>query len=454
MLEPEPNTEATVGAPVNSSQIYKKKKILIVSHGHPDLNAGGGEIASYNLHNSLNEKSEYISVFFARHRFGHLRHGGTPFAGNNRKSEILFYSTMPDWFRFSQPDKAAVWRDFRQALEIIKPDVVHFHHYIHLGLEMLREVKNFNPDIPIILTLHEYHAICNNLGQMIKPITNELCHESSSRDCSQCFPKHTAQDFMLREQFIKSHFNLVDTFIAPSAFLKQRYVQWGIQEDRIRVIENLLDDTHTTATKTDSNENIHHRMRFAFFGQINWFKGLDILLEAINMLPIDVLDRIQLDINGSGLENQPKPLRQKIQKYMDVHKNCVRLRGPYRSSELSSLMGQSDWMIVPSRWWENSPMVILEAKKHGVPILCSDIGGMAEKVEHGKTGRHFMAGRAGALAEQILWAVDNPEQHAVYAKSISESYQPDESYDAHIRLYGSLLDNNRENNIDISFQAA
>ncbi|MDC0435343.1 glycosyltransferase family 4 protein [bacterium] len=423
----------------------KKKKILIVSHGHPDLNAGGGEIAAYNLHNSLNENADFDSVFFARHRFAHLRHGGTPFSGNGRKSEILFYSTMPDWFRFSQPDKAAVWRDFRQMLEIVQPDVVHFHHYIHLGLELFREVKNYNPDIPIVLTLHEYHAICNNLGQMVKEKTNELCYESSPRDCTNCFPKYTAQDFKLREQFIKAHFDLVEIFVSPSLFLKQRYVQWGIQSDRIQVIENLLDKKQKQETEEQSN-NLYKPLRLTFFGQINWFKGLDILLEAIDILPDKARSRVRLDINGSGLENQHKPLRRKIQNYINMHKGCVRLRGPYRPSELCKLMSQSDWMIVPSRWWENSPMVILEAKKYGVPILCSDIGGMAEKVEHAKTGRHFMAGRADALAAQIQWALDNPEQHAIYSQTISKSYQPDESYRLHVNMYESLFNYSHQGN--------
>ena len=77
--------------------------------------------------------------------------------------------------------------------------------------------------------------------------------------------------------------------------------------------------------------------------------------------------------------------------------------GPYTQAELPSLMKSAHWMIVPSRWWENSPMVILEAAKHGLPVICSNIGGMQEKVADGVTGVHFKARRADSLADALAW---------------------------------------------------
>jgi len=88
------------------------RKILIVAHGHPDHQSGGGEIAAHNLHKKLLDADNYQSAFFARHNKRELQHPGVPFSGNGKPGEVLFYSTMPDWFRFSQPDKAKVWRDF------------------------------------------------------------------------------------------------------------------------------------------------------------------------------------------------------------------------------------------------------------------------------------------------------------------------------------------------------
>ena len=160
----------------------KPARVLVISHGHPDHSKGGGEIAAYNLHNSINATMGFESVFLARHNDRTLLHGGTAFSGTGKPGEVLFYTNTPDRFQFSQPDKARVWRDFRELLERVEPDVVHFHHYLHLGIELLREVKNYNPDLPLVLTLHEYFGICHNLGQMIKTDSGALCHQSSPAD--------------------------------------------------------------------------------------------------------------------------------------------------------------------------------------------------------------------------------------------------------------------------------
>lgn len=413
---------------------------MVVAHGHPDHTKGGGEIAAYNLHRQLQSSSSFESVFFARHHLRDLIHGGTPSAGTGREKEIIMYANMPDWFRFSQPDKALVWRDFRQTLETCKPQIVHFHHYLHLGLELIREVRNFNPDIRIVLTLHEYYGICHNQGQMVKT-DRTLCYESSPNACARCFSQYTAPDFMLRKLFIKSHFDLIDAFVSPSQFLKDRYVAWGLQQDKIEVIENLLESTpaaNNSQPAADVSYDSSDRTRFAFFGQINWFKGLDLLLDAIDMLPTSIKQRIQIDVNGSGLEHQPKSLQDSIQQQMNTHSKLVKFRGPYTQEELPQLMSEYDWMVVPSKWWENSPMVILEASKHGLPVICSNIGGMSEKITHGKTGLHFQARRADSLAKALIWAAENKDKQPEYATAIKNRYEPGKPLHQHIGIYNAL----------------
>lgn len=457
----------------------QRKKILIIAHGHPDHAKGGGEMAAYNLHLGLEERDEFDTVFLARHDRDDLLHGGTPFAGTGRPKEILFHSTMPDWFRFSQPDKARVWRDFREVLEVCRPDIVHFHHYVHLGLELIREVRSFDPSISIVLTLHEYLAICHNHGQMVKAHDQSLCHKATPSACNRCFPERSPQDFMLRERFIKSHFDLVDRFISPSEFLKQRHVDWGVPAERIEVIENLLTPEarrearesaeNGTASERDANvadtvpsgpdgslpkapgkrakvgrRSDDHPVRLAFFGQINAFKGLDYLLEAIDQLPKGMKRRVRLDINGSGLDRQPPHIRGPLEARIVKLGDQVRLRGPYRPDELGTLMASADWMVIPSAWWENSPVVILEARRYGLPVIAANIGGMAEKIEHGKTGLHFMARRADSLVEQIVYAANHPEMRERCSAALRASWQPDRDLERHVALYGELRGERRE----------
>ena len=417
-------------------------RILMIAHAHPDHSRGGGEIAAYNLHKRLNQSDVHRSVFLARHARPELLHGGTPLAGTGRPAEIVMYANMPDWFRFSQPDKALIWRDFRQTLKTTRPNIVHLHHYLFLGLELIREIRNFDPGIRIVMTLHEYWAICHNEGQMIKKKDQSLCFESSPAACHQCFAQRTPQDFMLRKLFIRSHFDLVDAFISPSYFLKDRYVAWGLAEHRVHVIENMLADDHDAKTTTVASSQYESSdiLRLAFFGQINWFKGLDLLLDAIKLLPKRVQSRISLDINGSGLERQPDELRRNVQNRLHELEDVVTFRGAYTQSELPALMQAAHWMVLPSRWWENSPVVILEAAKHGLPVICSNIGGMAEKVIDGETGIHFQANRADSLADAIIWAINNPDKRRAFADNIRKSVQHDLAFIQHTQLYRTLLD--------------
>ena len=66
-----------------------------------------------------------------------------------------------------------------------------------------------------------------------------------------------------------------------------------------------------------------------------------------------------------------------------IAEGCLRWVGPYELTELAQRMRKVDWVVVPSIWWENSPMVIQEAFVYGKPVICAGIGGMAEKVRDG-----------------------------------------------------------------------
>ena len=96
-------------------------------------------------------------------------------------------------------------------------------------------------------------------------------------------------------------------------------------------------------------------------------------------------------------------------------------------------------MVVPSIWWENSPLVIQEAFHYGRPVICSDIGGMAEKVEHGVNGLHFRAGDAADLARTLEEAVATPGLWEQLRAGIRPVYGMDQHVAALEALYESLL---------------
>jgi glycosyltransferase involved in cell wall biosynthesis len=117
----------------------------------------------------------------------------------------------------------------------------------------------------------------------------------------------------------------------------------------------------------------------------------------------------------------------------------VTLVGRYAQAELPALMREIDWVVVPSVWWENSPLVIQEAFANGRPVLCSDIGGMAEKVADGVSGLHFRVGDPHALAQTMERAAATDGLWDTLAKGIPPVYGIRDAAQAMARLYRELL---------------
>lgn len=382
-------------------------KVLVIGHGHPEMSRGGAEQAAFDEFRALEQQPGIEAYFLARAPLA-SGHGGTPFSMFRAPNQFLFHSDMPDLFLLSQPIKHMIWSGFRKFLEFLKPDVVHFHHYVFLGVELLSETRRTLPNSRILLTLHEFWAQCHREGLMVRNGSDRLCEESNPRFCRECFPDHPPEDFLLRKNFIQSHMAAVDHFIAPSEFLRQRYIRWGLPAEKIHMIENGQTPLHVQPTDSTAQDLSRS---FAFFGQINRWKGMDVLLDAMAL----VVERRQegalqpqLNIHGANLEHQEAEVKHRIQTKLEKSKNHVHFHGPYRKEDMPELVAASGWVIVPSIWWENSPLVIQEAFCLGRPVITANIGGMAEKVRHGVDGLHFRARDANALAAVIEQAMDQP----------------------------------------------
>ena len=152
------------------------------------------------------------------------------------------------------------------------------------------------------------------------------------------------------------------------------------------------------------------RAVFGFFGQIHPFKGLIELLTAIDhadRLWPEKSKAIRLTIHGARLELNGPDYIALFRRLLAKTAARVHFAGPYARRGLYRLMAAVDWVVVPSIWWENSPLVIEEALAHRRPVLCSDIGGMAEWVRPGKDGFHFPVGDAIELARLLAWLADD-----------------------------------------------
>ncbi len=378
------------------------ERILVMAHAHPDFSLGGGELAAYNLFQAYRQAASVEDTWF----LGRVDRGAgcTGSIGLRRQNEYVWDQAIGDWHLMTAQHRESLFTGFAELIRALRPTIVHAHHYMHLGLEFLRVIKRIDPSIRVYLTLHEYMAICRNNGQMIKTDGKRLCSRASAEECHLCFPQHSAEDFWLRRHFFERHFDLVDGFISPSSFLRQRYISWGIAPDRITVIENGQSDEPPLPPRPLAEGQA--RNRIGFFGQITPYKGLDVLLGALTQLRKKERRRIVLEVHGANMELQTAEYRARVEALRDplIDEGVVQWVGPYQPHELRRRMGGVDWVAVPSIWWENSPMVIQEAFLCGRPLLVSDIGGMAEKVRDSVDGLHVGTGNRIDWANALLRA--------------------------------------------------
>jgi len=413
-----------------------KHRILVVCHGHPDFHLGGGELAAYNLHKAYVAHPDVDDSFFlARHDRGK---GPTGAISLRRENEYLWEQTIGDWFRMKTANPDSLHRNFAELLRRLRPTIVHVHHYLHIGLEYLHVIKKIDPSIRIVMTLHEYVAICFNQGQMVKPGTNRLCFRESPDDCTRCFPQHSPEDFWLRKHRYRAFFRHVDQFVAPSDFLRQRYEEWGIAPDRIVTIENGQVGAEMLPPRPLAEGET--RNRFAFFGQINPFKGVSLLLQGLAGLKKSERRKIVLEIHGTNLDGQTPEFQQLIAELRGPleKEGCLQWVGPYEPFQMRSRMAGVDWVVIPSIWWENSPMVIQEAFALGRPLVGSDIGGMAEKITQGVDGVHVPVGNAKAWGQTMLRLSSQTDEWDCLRAGITKPISHPECAAAHLDLVSQL----------------
>jgi glycosyltransferase involved in cell wall biosynthesis len=420
------------------------RKVLYVCNNHPTIRPGGMERYADELYQAVRAEGEFEPIFVAR--VGPPLSVDAPREGTRFRisdedpSLYYFYTNTREFDRVlgTAREKALYVEDWRAFLRVHRPDVVHFHHVDWLGYDILRETRRSLPDAAIVYTLHEFNPICHHNGQMVRTETHDLCYEASPRRCHQCFPNILAQSFFLRERLIKAEFELVDLFIAPSEFLRQRYIEWGLAAEKIR----FEDHGRIPVAAEPDPPDAGRRKRIGFFGQLTEFKGADVLLEAMKIVAAQDPD-VQLVIRGANLDLQQEGFRTKIEALLEETADTVRSAGPYQHSELPRLMASVDWIVVPSIWWENAPLVIQEAMMHRRPVICSDIGGMAEKVRHGVTGLHFRARDPYSLADTIRRAAASPELWDQLRANITDPRSLEEHLEAITGIYNMLLDRGR-----------
>lgn len=451
-------------------------KVLYVCHNHPTIRPGGVETYALELYEGMRTRGEFEPVLLAKAgrplSMTDPPHRDTLLARvNDDPNQYFLYTdhSAYDYAFGTSRDKELYTKHFHAFLAACRPDMVHFQHTHLLGFDLIRQTRNTLPDAPIVYTLHEYLPICHREGQMVRSDGDELCVASSPRRCHECFPDISPATFFARKRFIQSHLSLVDLFLAPSRFLLERFVDWGIPAEKIRYEEygRRMSRRPVDPTAEGPADEDRPRNRLGFFGQFSPFKGLSVLLKAMCILRDETKPRdsgrvsgprrtgarirssgetadgplrgVHLWLHGANLELQPKAFQQEFSELLEAAGPTVTLVGRYGRAELPALMANINWVVVPSIWWENSPLVIQEAFLHGRPVICSAIGAMAEKVTDGVNGLHFRAGDPIALAETIRRAVSSPSLWGKLRSGAPAVYRMEDHVATLTRIYRELL---------------
>ncbi len=396
-------------------------RISFVVHKLPPESLGGTEIYTRSLARALAAQGHAITIFAPSTTVQQ-----TQTVSEADGVEITRVPLPGD--RATENAAAQFWHTFRDRtlesrfayfVQHARPDVVHFQHVQGVSARLI-ELAGARPRFA---TLHDYWYFCAN-SQLVRPDRTPC--DGPSAGCRNCVDCATARadlaplrvlrpavalPLAYRNQTLRSATDRIDHFFAPSAFLRSRYVEQGFDGARIQVLENGMDLERLRAGGEIARPD-GEGLRVGFLGTLAWQKGPHVLVEAFNRLPTDTTASLTLHGSASAFPDYAAGVRAAIRH------PAITLAGPVPYEDVGRVLRTFDLLVVPSLWYENSPLVIQEAYALGIPVIASNLGALAEKVEDGRTGRLFAPGDAAALAALLMELNANPGVLAGWRRQI------------------------------------
>lgn len=199
----------------------------------------------------------------------------------------------------------------------------------------------------------------------------------------------------------------VARFMAPSRFLGDYMLRWGLPQESMTVVTTGIDRARYAArTSVPGDVRDGRPLRVLFLGTYAVHKGAHVLLEAWGKLPAELRARARLDLFGPPFRSDAA--------YLERLARLAEAAGAHLGEALgreaiAPTLRSADLLVVPSIWYENAPLVILEAMAVRTPLCVSGLGGMAELVRPGVTGWHFRTGDAADLAATLAGVLREPQ---------------------------------------------
>ena len=228
----------------------------------------------------------------------------------------------------------------------------------------------------------------------------------------------------LREQLSKN----TDLIIAVSNSVKNIFVQNGIPENKIMVLHSGIKAAEKLEAFAEKNDvEPRNPLIFGFFGPVQPYKGVHILVEAFNKLSPG---SARLLIFGTGPSSY-------YQRLMSKANSFVEFRGAF--DDLSRMLSEFDVAVVPPIWQDNAPLVILEALSAKKPIIGANIGGIPDFVQDGINGFLFESRNSSELAKKMKRLIGSPDLVEIFKRNIKKQKTMKEHAKEMEEIYQNLL---------------
>ncbi len=340
-------------------------------------------------------------------------------------------------------------RKLSMMLDKYPVDIAHIHNiYHHFSPSILHVLKKRN--IPMVMTLHDYKLFCASYSMLAG---NRICEDCSERRYYNVIKRRCVKDSLVKSALsaleMYLHHNIlniydnIDIFISPSIFLRNKLIEKGIKKEII-YLPNFIDVTMFDGFTSGADDNGQDKENsIVYFGRISEEKGLWTLMNTARIISRKKNMDIRFKLIGEGAFK-----KRLLEKVKTEGIGNVRFFDHMSGEVLYREVKKSMIVVLPSEWYENNPLTVIEAFTMSIPVIGSRIGGIPELVKDGVTGLTFEAGNSEDLAARIEYLMNNPDKIAEMGRNakayVKEELNSEKHYKKLMEIYGMAISKKQE----------
>ncbi|MBZ0294927.1 MAG: glycosyltransferase family 4 protein [Anaerolineae bacterium] len=403
-------------------------KVLIAVHGFPPTHRAGAERAAERIAKWLAANQHHVEIMALEDYESPEFHIEEDTYEGIPCHRVYYNIGGEEQGSRKRYDNPVIGEAFRNVLAQGDYDLVHMVSGYLLGVQVTDIARELG--IPVVITLTEYWFMCARLnllhanGTLCKgPTSPEKCAVCLLEDKRryrlprQYFPKLTKRFWSMtkntplldqevravrqRQDSLHETLDATRLVISPSHFLMDKFAEFGFDTSNWVMVRHGIDNVPMPTEKQCPDGPL----RLGYIGQLKPHKGIDLVVNAALRL-LGEGKNLTLDIWGGLPDASPylQQLHTRAEPFEQIHW-C----GSFDGSQLWDVLRDIDVLVVPSQWYENCPTVILEANRVNVPVVATNLGGMAELVHHEESGLLFELGDLDDLTHQLRRLCDEPE---------------------------------------------